>query len=159
MNAASLTGRKDRIRRVSSTLAVSFAVNVGKTTQQKRPKPLLAWPEAYLGWWLVPRDGREPACWWASFSVPFVLKFLLLYWFMLVIVCVCLSWLLHSLLHCRVHSSRRRFFAELVMILGTWCLAACGSAYGNRSDLFLGMCGSCCTNQLRIVLAGVQGFA
>ncbi len=46
----------------------------------------------------VPKDGREPACLWASFSVPVVLKFPLLYWFMLVIACVCLFWLLQNLL-------------------------------------------------------------
>ncbi len=30
--------------------------------------------------------------------------------------------------------------AEFVMIFGTGCLAACGSAYGNHNGLFLGVC-------------------
>src|SRR5438876_4914343 len=37
----------------------------------------------------VPRVGRERGCLWLFFSLPFVLKFPLLYWLVLVISCVC----------------------------------------------------------------------
>ena len=34
----------------------------------------------------MPRDGREPRCLWASFAVPFVLKFPLFCWLFVLVV-------------------------------------------------------------------------
>ena len=40
---------------------------------------------------------RMKQCLWLSSVIPFVLKLPLVYWLVVVVVCVCLFWLLHPI--------------------------------------------------------------
>jgi hypothetical protein len=73
----------------SSAFSLSTSLSKGETSYDTISiKQLHIRLEALYAGALVPRDGREPSCLWLSFLIPFVLKFPLLYWLVLVIACV-----------------------------------------------------------------------